>query len=167
MNVDHAGADGKQSYTSRIGVLRGVHFIEGEGLRGDVHFNTKHPAAEQLMWDAEHARGTSACRMTLKRERLAAATALRPSKKSAVSEVWTWLRTRPPSAGCGNRTRPPTLLTLCANCKGVQRPAQPSVFFSGLPKLAANNHKKREWKKDADSRKGPADNNGIAGRAHA
>lgn len=44
-----------RDYESRIGIFRNVRFQEGSGLHGDFHFNPKHPVAEQLIWDAEHA----------------------------------------------------------------------------------------------------------------
>ncbi len=51
-----SGVGGNRDYRDRIGVLRGVR-VDGSGLRGDLHFNPKHPLAEQLVWDAEHAPG--------------------------------------------------------------------------------------------------------------
>ncbi|MCC7085932.1 MAG: hypothetical protein IT427_13095 [Pirellulales bacterium] len=44
-----------RDYQERIGVIRNVQHRTGEGLFGDFHFNPKHPLAEQLAWDAEHA----------------------------------------------------------------------------------------------------------------
>src|SRR5690606_17000391 len=39
----------------RLGAIRDVKFRAGEGLFADLHYNPKHPLAEQLAWDAEHA----------------------------------------------------------------------------------------------------------------
>ncbi|QGJ71062.1 Hypothetical protein PBC10988_27650 [Planctomycetales bacterium 10988] len=43
-----------RDYRDRLGTLRGVTFGQ-TGLYGDLHFNPKHPLAEQLLWDAQHA----------------------------------------------------------------------------------------------------------------
>lgn len=57
VNVNHArqGGEGTRDYRDRIGTMRGVRFVEGEGLYADLHFNPRHPLAGQLTWDAEHA----------------------------------------------------------------------------------------------------------------
>ena len=56
VNVNHPkdGPLAPRDYQDRIGVIRGVELRSGEGLFGDLHFNPKHPLAEQLAWDAEH-----------------------------------------------------------------------------------------------------------------
>lgn len=56
VNVNHPkdGPLSPRDYQDRLGVIRGVEFRAGEGLFGDLHFNPKHPLAEQLTWDAEH-----------------------------------------------------------------------------------------------------------------
>lgn len=56
VNVNHPkdGPLSPRDYQDRMGVIRGVEFREGEGLFGDLHFNPKHPLAEQLAWDADH-----------------------------------------------------------------------------------------------------------------
>lgn len=56
VNVNHpAGrADQPRDYRDRIGALRHVR-AESDGLYADLHYNTKHPLAEQLAWDAQHA----------------------------------------------------------------------------------------------------------------
>jgi len=56
VNVNHPkeGPLAPRDYQDRMGVIRGVEFREGEGLFGDLHFNPKHPLAEQLAWDADH-----------------------------------------------------------------------------------------------------------------
>jgi len=56
VNVNHPkdGPLAPRDYQDRLGVIRGVEFRSGEGLFGDLHFNPKHPLAEQLAWDAEH-----------------------------------------------------------------------------------------------------------------
>ncbi len=43
-------------YEDGMGVARAVE-ERGDGLYGNYHFNPKHPLAEQLFWDAEHAPG--------------------------------------------------------------------------------------------------------------
>lgn len=57
VNVNHPKGSplAPRDYQERIGVLRGVRVVPGEGLFGDLHFNPKHALAEQLLWDAEHA----------------------------------------------------------------------------------------------------------------
>lgn len=57
VNVNHArGATASaRDYQDRIGALRGVRFVAGEGLFGDLQINPKHALAEQLFWDASHA----------------------------------------------------------------------------------------------------------------
>jgi len=62
VNIDHPARDPSQprSYRDRIGSLQAVHLRGGdEGLFADLHFNPKHPLAEQLIWDAEHAPGSA------------------------------------------------------------------------------------------------------------
>lgn len=56
VNVNHpkSGPLSPRDYQDRLGVIREVQFRESEGLFGDLHFNPKHPLAEQLVWDAEH-----------------------------------------------------------------------------------------------------------------
>jgi hypothetical protein len=50
--IDHQ-PEGRRSYRDKIGWLTAVSFREG-ALRGDLHINPSHPAAAQLLWDAEH-----------------------------------------------------------------------------------------------------------------
>ena len=56
VNVNHPkdGPLAPRDYQDRLGVIREVELRSGEGLFGDLHFNPKHPLAEQLAWDAEH-----------------------------------------------------------------------------------------------------------------
>src|SRR6516162_178144 len=57
--VDHPGrADAGQTrpYQDAMGVIRNVREV-GDGLRGDWLFPPKHPLAENVLWDAEHASG--------------------------------------------------------------------------------------------------------------
>ena len=56
VNIDHPERDPAQprKYGERFGVIRNVHFVEGQGNFGDFHFNPKHPLAEQVCWDAEN-----------------------------------------------------------------------------------------------------------------
>lgn len=55
VNIDHGPKDlsADRSYRDRFGSIRGVQFREGS-LFGDLHFNPRHPIAEQFLWDAEH-----------------------------------------------------------------------------------------------------------------
>ncbi len=57
VNLDHpdGGPLEPRRYTDRFGVVRNVVLREDEGLFADFHFNPRHPIAEQLLWDAEHA----------------------------------------------------------------------------------------------------------------
>ena len=57
VNVNHPkGSPSRpRDYQDRIGVIRNVAVRGSEGLFADFHFNPKHPLAEQLVWDAEHA----------------------------------------------------------------------------------------------------------------
>lgn len=57
VNVNHpAGNDPlkPRCVEDRIGIIRGVRFVEGAGggLFGDFHYNPKHRLAEQIAWDA-------------------------------------------------------------------------------------------------------------------
>lgn len=56
VNLNHPKAHllGPRDYQDRLGSLRQV-CASDSGLFGDLHFNPKHPVAEQLVWDAEHA----------------------------------------------------------------------------------------------------------------
>ena len=56
VNLDHPEGDPRKprSYQDRLGVIRGVRFIENDGIYANFHFNPMHPLAEQLVWDAEH-----------------------------------------------------------------------------------------------------------------
>lgn len=57
VNIDHSATGAEpRSYKDRMGVIRNPRLGPGnEGLFADFHFNPKHPQAEQLIWDAEHA----------------------------------------------------------------------------------------------------------------
>lgn len=57
VNVNHARSNpaAPRDYQDRIGTIQNVAVRPGTGLFGDFHFNPKHPVAEQLIWDAEHA----------------------------------------------------------------------------------------------------------------
>lgn len=57
VNLDHPEGDPRQnrSYQDRFGMIKNVRLDESEGLYADFHYNTKHPLAEQLLWDAENA----------------------------------------------------------------------------------------------------------------
>ncbi|QDT01271.1 hypothetical protein [Adhaeretor mobilis] len=60
VNVNHpaGGTLVPRDYRDRLGVIRDVQYVgagtEQSGLFGDLHFNPKHPLAEQLVWDAQH-----------------------------------------------------------------------------------------------------------------
>jgi hypothetical protein len=56
VNVDHPRGDpaAPRDYRDRLGLLRNVRSCD-DGLYADLHFNPKHPLAEQLAWDAQHA----------------------------------------------------------------------------------------------------------------
>lgn len=54
VNVDHIPSGQLRSYRDRIGRIVNVR-LSGDGLYGDLLVNPKHPLAEQLFWDAEHA----------------------------------------------------------------------------------------------------------------
>lgn len=55
VNLDHpAKPQDPRSVKDRIGVIRSARFVEGQGVFGDFHYNPKHPAAEQVVWDAEN-----------------------------------------------------------------------------------------------------------------
>lgn len=55
VNLDHPanGPNAPRSVLERFGKLVGVH-MEGTGLRGDLHYNPKHPRAAEIAWYAEH-----------------------------------------------------------------------------------------------------------------
>ncbi len=56
VNVNHpkGGAAAPRDYQDRLGCLRNVRATEA-GVFGDLHFNPRHPVAEQLAWDAQWA----------------------------------------------------------------------------------------------------------------
>ena len=54
VNVNHNKAGNPRPYQDRIGTMKGI-VAKPDGLYADFHFNPKHPLAEQLCWDAEHA----------------------------------------------------------------------------------------------------------------
>ena len=55
VNLDHpAKPHDSRSVRDRIGVIRAARFVEGRGIFGDFHFNPKHEAAEQVVWDAQN-----------------------------------------------------------------------------------------------------------------
>lgn len=55
--IDHPEIPSKpRSYRDKIGVVgQSVTFLEGKGHFGDIHYNPKHPCAEQFLWDVQHA----------------------------------------------------------------------------------------------------------------
>lgn len=57
VNVDHPPRDtpgASRSYADRFGKFTRVHFVEGSGLHGDLHYNKKHRLAEQFEYDVEN-----------------------------------------------------------------------------------------------------------------
>ena len=108
VNVNHPKGNplAPRDYQERIGIIRNVQYRSGDGLFPDFHFNPKHYLAEQLAWDAEHARKTSAFRTTCKREPAGAAKR-RWSRKLCKFTASIWWPIRRPRAECSNR-RPPT-----------------------------------------------------------
>lgn len=57
VNIDHPERDKPntaRSYRDRFGKLSNVHFVEGDGLRGDFHYNPKHEISNQFAWDVEN-----------------------------------------------------------------------------------------------------------------
>ncbi|MEO0529626.1 MAG: hypothetical protein AAF266_03510 [Planctomycetota bacterium] len=57
VNVNHPTQDplAPRDYRDRLGIIRNVRIVAGDGLFGDLHYNPSHSLAEQLAWDAEHA----------------------------------------------------------------------------------------------------------------
>lgn len=60
VNVNHPKGrpDQPRDYQDRIGYLKGVNYRES-ALYGDFHYNPKHPLAEQVVYDAQHAPNNS------------------------------------------------------------------------------------------------------------
>jgi hypothetical protein len=56
VNVNHPKGHphAPRDYQERLGVIRNVALRPSDGLFGNLHYNPKHPLAEQLAWDAEH-----------------------------------------------------------------------------------------------------------------
>ncbi len=56
VNVGHGASQPGtfRDYRDRIGLIRQVRYVDGEGLFADLVYNPKHALAEQLAWDAEH-----------------------------------------------------------------------------------------------------------------
>lgn len=55
--IDHPAVPSQpRSYRDKIGVVgQNVSFLEGKGHFGDIHYNPKHPCAEQFLWDVQNA----------------------------------------------------------------------------------------------------------------
>lgn len=54
VNIDHTReSDRNPSFRDRFGVIRNARLV-GEEIRGDLHFNPKHAAAEQFIWAVEN-----------------------------------------------------------------------------------------------------------------
>lgn len=56
VNIDHTEV-GTPPMAKRFGFVKNARFVENDGVRGDIHFNPKHPMADHVMWLAEHAPG--------------------------------------------------------------------------------------------------------------
>ena len=55
VNIDHPrNGNDPRSYADRLGQVKNIRKA-ADGLYGDLHYNPKHPLAEQIAWDAEHA----------------------------------------------------------------------------------------------------------------
>lgn len=50
VNSDHDRENKGRKIADRFGVLQNVRFMEGDGLRGDLRYNVKHPLAPQVGW---------------------------------------------------------------------------------------------------------------------
>jgi hypothetical protein len=57
VNINHSklGPLAPRDYQDRLGTVCNVQLRADEGLFADLQFNPKHPVAEQLLWDAQHA----------------------------------------------------------------------------------------------------------------
>ncbi|NLS92722.1 MAG: hypothetical protein GXX96_11250 [Planctomycetaceae bacterium] len=55
VNRETGAPEGPAAGPDRLGVIRNVTARPDRGLIGDLHFDPRHPLAEQLLWDAEHA----------------------------------------------------------------------------------------------------------------
>lgn len=55
--IDHPAVPSQpRSYRDKIGVVgQNVSYLEGKGHFGDIHYNPKHPCAEQFLWDVQNA----------------------------------------------------------------------------------------------------------------
>lgn len=54
VNINHpAKATDPRNYGDRFGCVKNV-CVKADGLYGDLHYNPKHPIAEQFAWDAEN-----------------------------------------------------------------------------------------------------------------
>ena len=104
VNVNHPKGNpgGPRDYQDRIGTIRHVTVNPGEGLFGDFYFNPKHALAEQLAWDAEHARRTWAFRTTSRRGWAGAAIGW-SSRRLPACRASTWWPIRPRRAACSRR----------------------------------------------------------------
>jgi hypothetical protein len=57
--IDHPEkADTPRSYRDKFGQIRNVRYEAGKGHFGDLHYNPKHQAAEQFLWDVENSPST-------------------------------------------------------------------------------------------------------------
>lgn len=57
--IDHPEkAETPRSYRDKFGQIRNVRYEAGKGHFGDLHYNPKHQAAEQFLWDVENSPNT-------------------------------------------------------------------------------------------------------------
>ena len=57
--IDHPEkAETPRSYRDKFGQIRNVRYEAGKGHFGDLHYNPKHQAAEQFLWDVENSPST-------------------------------------------------------------------------------------------------------------
>jgi hypothetical protein len=54
VNIDHT-ENGTPPLNSRFGIVKAARFVEGDGVRGDIHFNPTHPMVNQVGWLAKNA----------------------------------------------------------------------------------------------------------------
>lgn len=57
--IDHPEkAETPRSYRDKFGQIKNVRYVAGKGHYGDLHYNPKHQAAEQFLWDVENSPST-------------------------------------------------------------------------------------------------------------
>lgn len=57
--IDHPDRiDKPRSYRDKFGHIKNVRYEPGKGHFGDLHYNPKHPSAEQFLWDVQNSPNT-------------------------------------------------------------------------------------------------------------